>query len=186
MFKMLKFNKLYSSLTSVDNVLKQVCSNPNINKLNLLASNEQNNRKKHKNKQNWQFRDYFLYSKPFFPVGLSLVLCESFTNSDERRFMHAVQYGIDDEVKRLVFILFVVYLTENTSFRLINNVDVNKRHVFGWTPLMVAAVHGRAAVVKTLLKAGANPNAQDEYSNITKVARERGLHSVEGILFFLL
>lgn len=72
------------------------------------------------------------------------------------------------------------------SFRLINNlnVDVNKRHIFGWTPLMVAAVHGRAAVIKTLLKAGANPNAQDEYSNITKVARERGLHSVEGIFYF--
>lgn len=108
MFKILRFTRVYSSLTSMDNVLKQICSNTTVNKVNLPIY-EENYRKKHRNKQNWQFRNDFRCAKLIFPVGLSLVLCESYTNSDERRFLHAVQYGIDDEVKRLVFYIIVFY-----------------------------------------------------------------------------
>ena len=37
------------------------------------------------------------------------------------------------------------------------------RHVFGWTPMMAAAVHGNVEIIKSLLDAGADPNAQDNY-----------------------
>lgn len=59
-------------------------------------------------------------------------------------------------------------------------IDVNVRHSFGWTALMVAAINGRAGVVKILLDAGADPNMADDFTNVTKAARERGLHSLEG------
>lgn len=59
-------------------------------------------------------------------------------------------------------------------------IDVNVRHPFGWTALMVAAINGRAGVVKILLDAGADPNMADEFTNVNKAARERGLHSLEG------
>lgn len=60
------------------------------------------------------------------------------------------------------------------------NIDVNERHPFGWTPLMLAAVNGRASVVKLLIAAGADPNAQDKFSNINRMSREKGLHAMEG------
>lgn len=59
-------------------------------------------------------------------------------------------------------------------------IDVNVRHPFGWTALMVAAINGRAGVVKILLDSGADPNMADEFTNVNKAARERGLHSLEG------
>lgn len=65
-------------------------------------------------------------------------------------------------------------------------IDVNLRHPLGWTALMVAAINGRAGVVKILLENGADPNMGDDFTNVNKVARERGLHSLEGMLLFLL
>jgi len=37
------------------------------------------------------------------------------------------------------------------------------RHVFGWTPMMAAAIRGDTEITKSLLEAGADPNAQDNY-----------------------
>lgn len=59
-------------------------------------------------------------------------------------------------------------------------IDVNIRHGLGWTALMVACVNGRSGVVKVLLQAGANPNLADEFTNVSRAAHERGLHSMEG------
>lgn len=63
-------------------------------------------------------------------------------------------------------------------------IDVNQRHPFGWTALMVAAINGKSGVVKILLEAGADPNMSDEFTNITRVAREKGIHSLEGNLLY--
>lgn len=61
-------------------------------------------------------------------------------------------------------------------------VDVNIRHKFGWTPLMVAAVNGRREICKLLIKAGADPNAGDKFVNINRSAKEHKIHSLEGII----
>lgn len=49
----------------------------------------------------------------------------------------------------------------------------------GWTPLLVAAVNDRLEVVKILLKAGADPNLSDEFSNLNRMARDKKMHSLE-------
>lgn len=60
------------------------------------------------------------------------------------------------------------------------NVNVNLRHPFGWTALMVGAINDRAEVCQYLLEAGADPNMSDEYINSNRTAHEHGLFPLEG------
>lgn len=53
-----------------------------------------------------------------------------------------------------------------------SGVDVNCRHVYGWTALHAASINSRTEAVKWLLSNGADPNASDNFSNIYQVARE--------------
>jgi ATP-dependent Clp protease ATP-binding subunit ClpB len=58
--------------------------------------------------------------------------------------------------------------------------DVNVRHTLGWTALHVAAVNGNVEAVKTLLKAGADPNLGDEFISAHRTGIEVGLHAIDG------
>ncbi|KAM4702271.1 mitochondrial disaggregase [Discoglossus pictus] len=58
-------------------------------------------------------------------------------------------------------------------------VDPNSRHKLGWTALMVAAIGRNQSIVRSLLRAGADPNLGDEFSSVYETAKEKGVHSLE-------
>ncbi|NNE37361.1 MAG: hypothetical protein HKN08_03570, partial [Gammaproteobacteria bacterium] len=52
---------------------------------------------------------------------------------------------------------------ETASLLISLGADVNAVGHFGWTPLHLAAYHGRDTVIDMLIKNGANPNVMDEF-----------------------
>ncbi|XP_071989878.1 mitochondrial disaggregase isoform X2 [Engystomops pustulosus] len=58
-------------------------------------------------------------------------------------------------------------------------VDPNTRHKLGWTALMVAAMGRNQSVVRSLLRAGADPNLGDDFSSVYDVAKQKNMHSLE-------
>lgn len=82
----------------------------------------------------------------------------------QERFLKAIKRGHVREVENL--------LTAG-------GVDVNGAHELGWAPLHVAAVNGRREIVTLLLKAGADPNIEDEFMNVYTTAREKRKHSLD-------
>lgn len=57
------------------------------------------------------------------------------------------------------------------------------RHSLGWTALHTAAINNKAEIIKILLDNGADINAGDNFVNVYRTAMEKGLHSLDGILF---
>lgn len=68
------------------------------------------------------------------------------------------------------------------NFLLKDKIDLDVRHPLGWTPLMAAAVNGKTNAVLALLKAGAQPNLQEEFMSVHKTADLHGLHLLDGNL----
>ncbi|KAE8628307.1 hypothetical protein XENTR_v10007450 [Xenopus tropicalis] len=93
-----------------------------------------------------------------------LAYCYSRGNKSKgEELLVAARDGIAPEVERL----------------LAEKVDPNSRHRLGWTPLMVAAMGRNQSIVKSLLRAGADPNLGDEFCNVHETSKEKGLHSLE-------
>lgn len=68
------------------------------------------------------------------------------------------------------------------SYRIVveEKIDVNQKHQLGWTALQVAVINNKIANVKVLLAAGADPNLTDDFSNISKMAADKHMHSLDG------
>lgn len=106
------------------------------------------------------------YTPILCAVGIGLVFCDSVIKGKEKRFFQAVKYGNLSDVSQLIK----------------DKNNVNIRHPLGWTPLMVAIVNDKFSVVNLLLKAGADPNLQEEFINIGRTAHEKRIHPIEGKL----
>ena len=89
----------------------------------------------------------------------------SYTSDQQRTFLRSVRYGSARDVERYI--------------KSLGPEIVHGRHPLGWNALHVAAVNGRSQIVEMLLKAGADPNLPEEYTNIYHTAREKQMHSLE-------
>jgi len=85
-----------------------------------------------------------------------------FANSLTYQLFHAAKFGNDFEVKRTLAS---------------KDVSPDSRHFLGWTPLHVAAVNGRYAVVESLLQEGADPDVKEEFSTAYRVATTNNINS---------
>ncbi|XP_013411526.1 caseinolytic peptidase B protein homolog [Lingula anatina] len=92
-----------------------------------------------------------------------LTFCLSGDKDAEERLFRAAKIGNVSELNSLVDM----------------KIDVNTKHILGWTPLMVAAMNRKSDCVKLLLDAGADPNIGDEYSNVYQTANEKKINSLE-------
>ncbi|XP_066590330.1 mitochondrial disaggregase-like isoform X2 [Prorops nasuta] len=102
---------------------------------------------------------YFLLAS----LGLVVALCDGHDYTKEKRFFQAAQYGNIPELRKA----------------LSEGVDINSRHPLGWTALQVAAINGRVEAIKFLIKNGADINAGDNFININRTAKEKGLHILD-------
>ncbi|KAH0550867.1 hypothetical protein KQX54_021024 [Cotesia glomerata] len=99
--------------------------------------------------------------------GISLLISNCSDNfSQEKRFFRAAQYGNITDLKKTVAEGF----------------DVNSRHVFGWTALQCAAINGQVDAVRFLLSKGSDVNAGDEFVNVYKTAKEKGVHYLDVLM----
>lgn len=96
-------------------------------------------------------------------LGLVVALCEASSYSEEKRFFLAALYGNIPELKRI----------------LASGFNVNTRHLLGWTALHAAAINGKVEAVKLLISHGIDVNAGDDYVNVYKTAKEKGMRKLD-------
>ncbi|KAK0166604.1 hypothetical protein PV327_004097 [Microctonus hyperodae] len=99
-------------------------------------------------------------------LGLLIALCEASGFIKENRFFKAAQHGNISDLKRA----------------LADGVDVNIRHILGWTALHCAAVNGNTETVQFLLSHGADVNAIEEFVNVYKTAKDKRMHPLDVLL----
>ena len=100
----------------------------------------------------------------FIIAGMGIISGSgSYTPDQVKKFLKSCQRGNTGEV----------------GMHLKNGADPNSRHPLGWAALHVAAMNGNGEVAEQLLKAGADPNLPEEYTNIYHTAQEKRMHSID-------
>lgn len=157
--------------------------------LKLVTSFYFQNLKREKKLFNFFFRHSYYYNTVFLSKSFKLTIFRNVENFQQKfwdrrmgylalmtafcyekkqafsedQFLQAAKRGDVNEIRRLVK----------------NGVNVNQRHIFGWTALHVAAMNGHLSVVKELLSLGADPNLGDEFTNVYSTAQEKKVHTFE-------
>jgi len=89
--------------------------------------------------------------------------CSAGGNRIQEKFLRAVKNGNICDVKAAIQA----------------GVDVNGLHELGWSALHIAAVNCRREIVSLLLDSGADPDIEDEFTNVYTTAREKKRHSLD-------
>lgn len=97
---------------------------------------------------------------------VAVALCMDRGSTDNDKLLNAIKELNARELERLIK----------------KGVDVNKRHMLGWTPLQLAAINGNSEAIGLLLKAGADLELGDEFSNAMQTAREKRIHSLQVVI----
>ena len=72
--------------------------------------------------------------------------------------------------------------TKTMKKLLMKGLDVNCRHSLGWNALHAAVANGHWAAVRLLVESGADVNAKDEFSSAQRVAAQRRISSLLGMI----
>jgi len=99
-------------------------------------------------------------------LGFTLAVCSSAKNK-EKQFFRVVKYGHSQELKRTI---------EE------HDINVNERHLLGWTALHLAAVNGKVDNLKVLLDAGADLDLGDEFINAYRTATDKKISIIDVIV----
>lgn len=97
---------------------------------------------------------------------VAVALCMDRGSTDNDKLLKAIKELNASELERLIK----------------KGVDVNKRHMLGWTPLQLAAMNRNSEAIGLLLKAGADLELGDEFSNAMQTAREKRIHSLQVVI----
>lgn len=97
---------------------------------------------------------------------VAVALCMDRGSTDNDKLLKAIKELNARELERLIK----------------KGVDVNKRHMLGWTPLQLAAMNRNSEAIGLLLKAGADLELGDEFSNAMQTAREKRIHSLQVVI----
>ncbi|KAJ8982663.1 hypothetical protein NQ317_019064 [Molorchus minor] len=164
MLKIVKLIRKYPRIKEIKHIrtVSAVRANQNEKIQNIFINSRKQDRKK------WEHFYSSMDDTPFvFALGLGVVLCDlNHLSRDEKRFFKSAQFGLTHEVKRFIK----------------DGIDINKRHRLGWTALMVATANEQYDIIELLLKAGADPNAADNYVNANRTASQVGLHPIEVLM----
>lgn len=98
MSKLIKTYSACALLSKYNRVLTVAATNDLVSKgLGLLLQFHRQRRRQHR--ENYDF--YNLRFLPIaVPLGITTAFCQQYSKHNEKRFFRAVQYGVDDEVKR--------------------------------------------------------------------------------------
>ena len=95
------------------------------------------------------------------------MITHTHTQTHTRRHKHT-----DDDKERKLVLAAKENNLKALRKLLASGVDVNSRHILGWSAIHAAIVNGNWDALKELVERGADVNARDEFSTAVRVASQ--------------